>query len=92
MFSNLRQNSTIYILHKDGKPYIETGSVTAVSAPRPKYPIPGAIGQIPQVETLRCHRPHKRTVRDIAGSPGSGGHRGQPLGRQCGGLCIKRGH
>lgn len=48
MFSNLRQNSTIYILHKDGKPYIETGSVTAVSAPRPKYPIPGAIGQIPQ--------------------------------------------
>lgn len=52
MFSNLRQNSTIYILHKDGKPYIETGSVTAVSAPRPKYPIPGAIGQIPQVETV----------------------------------------
>ena len=63
MFSNLRQNSTIYILHKDGKPYIETGSVTAVSAPRPKYP-----------------------------TPGSGGHRGQPLGRQCGGLGIKRGH
>lgn len=52
MFSNLRQNSTIYILHKDGKPYIETGSVTAVSAPRPKYPIPGAIGQIPQMETV----------------------------------------
>ena len=52
MFSNLRQNSTIYILHKDGKPYIETGSVTAVSAPRPKYPIPGSIGQIPQMETV----------------------------------------
>ena len=28
------------------------GSVTAVSAPRPKYPIPGAIGQIPQMETV----------------------------------------
>ena len=52
MFSNLRQNSTIYILHKDGKPYIETGLVTAVSAPRPKYPIPGAIGQIPQMEMV----------------------------------------
>ena len=43
----------VYLSHHDnGKPYIETGSVTAVSAPRPKYPIPGSIGQIPQMETV----------------------------------------
>lgn len=37
MFSNLRTNSTIYILHKDTTPYIEMGQVVSVSQPRPKY-------------------------------------------------------
>lgn len=37
MFSNLRQNSQIYILHRDSTPYIEVGSVISVSQPKPKY-------------------------------------------------------
>lgn len=37
MFSNLRTNSTLYILHKDTTPYIEMGQVVSVSQPRPKY-------------------------------------------------------
>ena len=37
MFSNLRTNSPIYILHKDTTPYIEIGQVISVSQPRPKY-------------------------------------------------------
>lgn len=39
MFSNLRQNSQIYILHKDTTPYIEIGSVVSVSQPVPKFPV-----------------------------------------------------
>lgn len=53
MFQNLRTNSTIYILHKESKPHVETGSVTGVTAPKPKYPSPiSAIGQLPQVEMV----------------------------------------
>ena len=37
MFSNLRTNSQIYILHRDATPYIEIGQVVNVSQPRPKY-------------------------------------------------------
>lgn len=37
MFSNLRTNSQIYILHRDATPYIEIGQVISVSQPRPKY-------------------------------------------------------
>lgn len=37
MFSNLRTNSPIYILHRDATPYIEVGQVISVSQPRPKY-------------------------------------------------------
>lgn len=37
MFSNLRINSQIYILHRDTTPYIEIGQVVSVSQPRPKY-------------------------------------------------------
>lgn len=40
MFSNLRANSQIYILHKGSTPFIEMGSVISVSTPRPKFPIP----------------------------------------------------
>lgn len=37
MFSNLRTNSQLYILHRDSTPYIEIGQVVSVSQPRPKY-------------------------------------------------------
>lgn len=37
MFSNLRPNSQIYILHRDATPYIEIGSVVSVSQPQPRY-------------------------------------------------------
>lgn len=39
MFSNLRTNSQIYILHKDSTPYVEVGSVVSVSQPVPKFPV-----------------------------------------------------
>lgn len=37
MFSNLRTNSQIYVLHRDTEPYIEIGQVVSVSQPRPRY-------------------------------------------------------
>lgn len=37
MFSNLRTNSQIYILHKGNSPYVEIGSVIDVSQPMPKF-------------------------------------------------------
>lgn len=37
MFSNLRINSQIYILHRDVTPYVEIGQVVSVSQPRPRY-------------------------------------------------------
>lgn len=37
MFSNLRTNSQVYILHKGNSPYVETGSVISVSQPMPKF-------------------------------------------------------
>lgn len=40
MFSNLRANSQIYILHKGSTPFIEVGTVMSVSMPRPKFPVP----------------------------------------------------
>lgn len=39
MFSNLRANSQVYILHKDASPYVEVGSVISVSQPVPKFPV-----------------------------------------------------
>lgn len=45
MFQNLRQNSQIYIFHKGEKPYLETGYVTQVSPPKPKYGLPPTFGQ-----------------------------------------------
>lgn len=39
MFSNLRNNSQIYILHKDATPYVEVGQVVSVSQPQPKFPV-----------------------------------------------------
>lgn len=35
MFQSLRENSTLYILHKDATPYLETASVVRVGAPMP---------------------------------------------------------
>ena len=37
MFSNLRTNSQVYILHRDANPYIEIGQVISVSQPQPRY-------------------------------------------------------
>lgn len=39
MFSNLRANSQVYILHKEASPYVEIGSVVSVSSPVPKFPV-----------------------------------------------------
>lgn len=39
MFSNLRANSQLYILHKDASPYIEVGQVVSVSQPQPRFPV-----------------------------------------------------
>lgn len=35
MFSNLRANNQVYILHKETTPYLEVGNVISVSAPMP---------------------------------------------------------
>ncbi len=40
MFQTLRVNSPIYILHKEGTPYVETGTVVSVSNPMPKFSMP----------------------------------------------------
>lgn len=39
MFQNLRPSAQLYILHKDGTPYIEYGSVVNITAPKAKYPL-----------------------------------------------------
>ena len=44
MFQSLRQNSQIYIFHKD-KPFLEIGQITNVTPPKPKYPVPPTFGQ-----------------------------------------------
>lgn len=45
MFSNLRTNSQIYILHKDANPHVELATVVSVSMPRPKFSMPQTFGQ-----------------------------------------------
>lgn len=45
MFSNLRTNSQIYILHKDATPYVEVGTVLNVSQPVPKFPMGNFMNQ-----------------------------------------------
>lgn len=45
MFQSLRQNSQIYVFHKGDKPFIETGYVTSVSMPKPRYGLPPTFGQ-----------------------------------------------
>ena len=52
MFQNLRVNNQLYILHKEAKHFIEIGSVVSVSAPKPKYPMPAPMGQMPQMRWL----------------------------------------
>lgn len=39
MFSNLRTNSQLYILHKEQTPYVEIGQVVSVSQPQPRFPV-----------------------------------------------------
>lgn len=36
-FQNLRNNNSIYILHKDSVPYLEIGKIVNVTPPIPKY-------------------------------------------------------
>lgn len=45
MFQSLRPNNTVYILHKENRPTMETGSVVSVSIPTPKYQVPPMFGQ-----------------------------------------------
>lgn len=45
MFSNLRTNSQIYILHKEATPYVEVGTVLNVSQPVPKFPMGNFMNQ-----------------------------------------------
>lgn len=45
MFSNLRTNSQIYILHKEASPYVEVGTVMSVSQPVPKFPMNNFMNQ-----------------------------------------------
>lgn len=45
MFSNLRTNSQIYILHKESSPYVEVGTVMNVSQPVPKFPMNNFMNQ-----------------------------------------------
>lgn len=45
MFSNLRTNSQIYILHKESSPYVEVGTVISVSQPVPKFPMNNFMNQ-----------------------------------------------
>lgn len=40
MFQSLRQNSQIYIFHKGNTPMLESGTVTNMPIPKPKYPVP----------------------------------------------------
>ena len=40
MFQSLRQNSPIYIFHKIDNPYLEIGTVSSISLPKPKYAVP----------------------------------------------------
>lgn len=36
-FQNLRNNNSVYILHKNGTPYLEIGKITNVTPPIPRY-------------------------------------------------------
>lgn len=45
MFSNLRTNSQVYILHKESSPYVEIGTVVSVSQPVPKFPMNNFMNQ-----------------------------------------------
>lgn len=40
MFQSLRQNSLIYIFHKIDNPYLEIGTISTISLPKPKYAVP----------------------------------------------------
>lgn len=45
MFQNLRAGSSVYILHKNGNPVLDTGTIVNVSKPMPKYSVPPMFGQ-----------------------------------------------
>ena len=45
MFQSVRPNSQIFVLHKNDKPYLETGIVSGQPIIKPKYQIPNAFGK-----------------------------------------------
>lgn len=45
MFQSLRAGSSIFILHKEGAPRLEMGTVVNVTPPMPKYTVPPVFGQ-----------------------------------------------
>lgn len=46
-FSQLRQNSPLYILNREGVPTVNIGTVIGVSAPMSKLGLPAAFGNVP---------------------------------------------
>jgi len=48
-FQNLRPNNQVFILHKEGRPYIDKATVVSVSQPMPKYQVPQQFGQAPEM-------------------------------------------
>ena len=49
MFQSLRQNSQVYILHKNGQPSLEIGTVTNIPVAKPKYGLPSSFGQMQEM-------------------------------------------
>lgn len=45
MFQSLRQNSQVYIFHKNNTPSLEIGTVTNIPVAKPKYAVPPTFGQ-----------------------------------------------
>lgn len=45
MFQSLRAGSSLFILHKNGSPVLEKGTIVSVTAPMPKYSVPPVFGQ-----------------------------------------------
>lgn len=45
MFQSLRAGSSIFILHKNGSPVLEKGTIVSVTTPMPKYSVPPVFGQ-----------------------------------------------
>lgn len=49
MFQSLRQNSPIYIFHKIDNPYLEIGTISTISLPKPKYAVPATFNNTQEI-------------------------------------------